>query len=247
MSRAVLVLGATSSIARAACYAFAEKGDDLFLTSRDPEELKRLAADIHVRYPNIAVHHRTFDALKYDTHADFFIDVVRTCPNLEGVLVAFGDLGDQKVAINDFSLAKRTFDINFTGACSILTHCANYFSKKGSGFIIGISSVAGDRGRRGNYIYGASKAALTTFLDGLRNRLYHNGVHVMNVKPGYTDTAMTFSLEGKFLEASPQRIGRAIVKALDRKRNTVYLPWYWRWVMLILKAIPEPLFKRLKL
>ena len=133
------------------------------------------------------------------------------------------------------------------GAMSVLDQCAALMAAEGQGFIVGISSVAGDRGRQSNYYYGSAKAGLTAYLSGLRNRLSSQGVHVMTVKPGFVDTAMTYGLKGMFLVASPEDIGRAIVRAVEKRRNTVYLPWFWRYIMLIIQHLPEFLFKRLKL
>jgi decaprenylphospho-beta-D-erythro-pentofuranosid-2-ulose 2-reductase len=136
---------------------------------------------------------------------------------------------------------------NFTGAVSILSYCANYFEPLQRGFIIGISSVAGDRGRQSNYVYGAAKGALSLYLQGLRNRLFAKGVRVITIKPGFVDTAMTFGLPGLFLVATPQSIGERIVAALGKSADIVYLPGFWRYIMLIIKHIPEPIFKRMKL
>jgi decaprenylphospho-beta-D-erythro-pentofuranosid-2-ulose 2-reductase len=245
VSEAVLILGATSAIARATAAAFAARGAALYLASRDEDELLRIAADIRVRY-GVAVQHGLFDAEATDGHAAFFNSVVATMPKLSGVVLAFGYLGDQQAA-RDFSVGAKVIAANFTGAVSILSYCANYFEPLQHGFIIGISSVAGDRGRQSNYVYGAAKGALSLYLQGLRNRLFASGVRVITVKPGFVDTAMTYGLPGMFLVASPQAIGERIARALDKSADVVYLPWFWRYIMLIIKHIPEPIFKRLKL
>ena len=245
MSESVLILGATSAIARATAVAFASRGAALYLASRDAEELRRIAADIHLRY-GVAVHHGVFDAEATDTHTRFFQSVLEAMPNLSGVVLAFGYLGDQ-LAARDFKIGEKVIASNFTGAASILSICANYFEPLQHGFIIGISSVAGDRGRQSNYVYGAAKGALNLYLQGLRNRLFSSGVRVITVKPGFVDTAMTYGLPGLFLVASPQSIGERIVRALAKSADVVYLPWFWRYIMLIIQHIPEPIFKRLKL
>lgn len=246
MSGPVLILGASSSIARAAAHAFAAKGHALYLAGRDVLDLERLAADIKVRF-QVDVCFGYFAAEEFDTHEAFVQKVIEEMQGLEGVLAAFGECKDHKKALTDFSYAKKIIDINFTGMCSLLTACANYLGRKGEGFIIAISSVAGDRGRQSNYVYGAAKAGLNAFLEGLRNRLFHAGVRVITIKPGYVDTAMTYGLPNLFLVASPQAVGEKIVRALDKSRDVVYLPWFWRYIMWIICAIPEPLFKRLKL
>jgi short-subunit dehydrogenase len=151
------------------------------------------------------------------------------------------------LAARDFKSGEKIIVANFTGAASILGYCANFLEQKKHGFIIGISSVAGDRGRQSNYVYGAAKGALSLYLQGLRNRLFASGVRVITIKPGFVDTAMTYGLPGLFLVASPHDIGKRIVAALDKSADVVYLPWFWRYIMLIIKHVPEPIFKRMKL
>lgn len=242
----VLILGATSSIARAAAYAFAEKGYPLYLAGRDLDEVQRIAVDITLRY-RTQVHHGHFDADAFDTHDKFIKDVAAETESLSGVLLAFGALGDQEKARSDFNAAHEIINSNFTGACSILTHCANHFAEKKKGFILALSSVAGDRGRQSNYIYGAAKGGLSLFLQGLRNRLYPYGVRVITIKPGFVDTPMTFGKPGLFLVASPNSVGKKIVASLKSRRDVVYIPGFWKYIMHIIKAIPESLFKKLKL
>jgi len=245
VSESVLILGATSAIARATAAAFAARGAALYLASRDEEELRRISADLGLRY-GVEVHHGLFDAEATGTHEAFFKSVVATMPDLSGVVLAFGYLGDQQAA-RDFKTGAKVIAGNFTGAASILSHCANHFEQLQRGFIIGISSVAGDRGRQSNYVYGAAKGALSLYLQGLRNRLFSSGVRVITIKPGFVDTAMTYGMPGLFLVASPQAIGERIFAALGKPADVVYLPWFWRHIMLIIKLIPERIFKRMKL
>jgi len=245
MSESVLILGATSAIARATAASFAVRGAALYLASRDLDELKRIAADLRLRH-GIAVSYGLFDAEATETHEAFLRSVIETMPDVSGVVLAFGYLGDSQAA-RDFNVGAKIIASNFTGAASILGHCANYFEPLKRGFIIGISSVAGERGRQSNYVYGAAKGALSLYLQGLRNRLFASGVRVITIKPGFVDTAMTFGLPGLFLVASPQAIGERIVGALGKSADVVYLPWFWRYIMLIIQHIPEPIFKRLKL
>ncbi len=244
MSENVLILGATSAIARATAAAFAARGDALYLAARDQQELPRIAADIRLRY-SVEVYYGYFDAEATDSHQPFFKSVVATFPNLSGVVLAFGYMGDPKA--RDFNSAAKVIASNFTGAVSILNQCANYFEPLQRGFIIGISSVAGDRGRQSNYVYGSAKGALSLYLQGLCNRLHGSGVRVITVKPGFVDTAMTYGLPGLFLVASPQYVGKRIVQAVGRSADVVYLPWFWRYIMLVIKLIPEAIFKRMKL
>ncbi len=245
MSSNVLILGATSAIARGTAAAFAARGDNLYLASRDMEELLRIAADLQIRY-GVKVSYGLFDAVATDTHPAFFQAVLADMQELHGVVLAFGLLGDQQAA-RDFSVAEKIIASNFTGAVSILSLCANYFEPLKRGFIIGITSVAGDRGRQSNYVYGAAKGALSLYLQGLRNRLFPSGVRVVTIKPGFVDTAMTFGLPGLFLVASPQNIGKQIVQTLSKSADIVYLPSFWRFIMLIIKHVPEFIFKRMKM
>jgi len=245
MSETILILGATSAIARATAAAFAARGAALYLASRNLDELRRIAADLRLRH-GVAVHYGLFDAEVTETHEAFLQAVIKEMQGISGVVLAFGYLGDQQAARN-FDVGAKIIASNFTGAASILSHCANYFEPLKRGFIIGISSVAGDRGRQSNYVYGAAKGALSLYLQGLRNRLFASGVRVITIKPGFVDTAMTFGLPGLFLVASPQSIGERIVRTLDKSADVVYLPWFWRYIMLIIQHIPEPVFKRLKL
>ncbi|ADE15270.1 short-chain dehydrogenase/reductase SDR [Nitrosococcus halophilus Nc 4] len=242
----VLVLGATSAIARGTALALARRGHPLYLGGRDESELARIAADLNIRY-QVEVGYGAVDATDYAVHRPFLERVVETMGGLEGVVLALGYLGDPVTARTRFEEAEKIITVNFTGAVSLLGECANYLEGKGAGFIIGLSSVAGDRGRQSNYHYGAAKGGLSIFLQGLRNRLFPAGVRVLTVKPGFVDTAMTFGSPGLFWVASPVKVGEQIVAALEHHRDVVYVPWFWRYMMFIIRIIPEPLFKRLKL
>lgn len=245
-AKKILILGATSAMARGTAAAFAARGDTLFLAGRDSEELQRLAADLSVRYQAPA-HQAVFDIADIDSHAGFVGQVMKTLGGLDGVVLAAGFMADQSNAASDFSLVEKMVHVNYLGAMSVLDQCAARLATAGRGFIVGISSVAGDRGRQSNYYYGSSKAGLSAYLSGLRNRLAGHGVQVLTVKPGFVDTAMTYGLEGMFLLASSEDVGRGIVRAVEKQSNTVYLPWFWRYIMLIIRHIPEFVFKRLKL
>lgn len=246
MNKPILILGASSSIARAAADAWAEQGHSLYLAGRDLLDMERIAADLKVRH-QIEVYYGYFAAEDFEDHEKFVQQVVSEMSGLYGVLVAFGNYIDQKKVITDFAYGQKTIEINYTGACSILTYCGNYLGTQGSGFIIAISSVAGDRGRQSNYIYGSAKGGLNVFLQGLRNRLFHSGVRVITVKPGFVDTAMTFGLPHLFLVASPKDVGTRIARAVNKRSDILYIPWFWRYIMWIIRSIPECLFKRLKL
>ncbi len=246
MSGAVLILGATSAIARGSAAAFARRGRALYLAGRDLEELRRDAADLAIRY-GVEVRFGAFDAEATEHHATFLERVGAEMGELAGVLVAFGYLGDQGKAAADFAETEAIINRNFVGAVSILNLCAARMEQGGSGFIAGIASVAGDRGRQSNYTYGAAKGAFALYLQGLRNRLFPAGVRVLTVKPGFVDTGMTFGMPGLFLVATPAAVGERIARAAERGRDVLYVPWFWRYIMLIITHIPERIFKRLKL
>lgn len=244
--KSVLLVGATSSIARALASEMAQEGISLHLAARDELELQRIAQDLTIRY-QINVSLSVFDAENYIQHSQLIDEVIENLGSFDGAILSLGELGNQQEAENDFDKAQRIIHSNYTGAASVLTHIANHLEKQHEGFIVGISSVAGDRGRQSNYIYGSAKGGLSLFLQGLRNRLVKSNVHVMTVKPGFVDTKMTFGMSGLFLVASPQDIAKGIIKALEKKKNIVYLPFFWWGIMTIIKFIPESIFKKMKL
>jgi short-subunit dehydrogenase len=243
----VVVLGAASAIARAVAAEFARRGYDLLLAGRDAEELERLALDLRVRH-GIVARALAFDALDFPAHRAF-VEACREASgdSLSGAVLCFGYLGDQSLAQADPSEAKRILDTNLVGAVSVLGLLANHFEEKKGGFLCALSSVAGDRGRQSNYVYGSAKAGLTVFLQGLRNRLSRSGVRVITIKPGFVDTAMTFGRPGMFLVASPEAAARRIAAAVLGGADQAYVPRFWRPVMLLIRMIPEKLFKRLRL
>jgi decaprenylphospho-beta-D-erythro-pentofuranosid-2-ulose 2-reductase len=243
----VLILGATSAIARAVAGEFARRGYDLLLAGRDGEELEAVAADLRLRY-GVKTQGLIFDALAFDTHGAFVEDSRKASgDSLAGAVLCFGYLGDQSVAQKDPREAKRILDTNLLGAVSILSALANDFEEKRKGFLCALSSVAGERGRQSNYVYGAAKAGLTVFLQGLRNRLFASGVGVITIKPGFVDTQMTYGRPGMFLVASPEKVARAITKAVLQGRDEIYVPGFWRPVLFLIRSIPERIFKRMRL
>jgi short-subunit dehydrogenase len=243
----VLILGATSGIARATAAVFAARGCDLILAGRDRAELDRLALDLRVRYGG-EVEVCEMDALAYESHDGVLQScLARAGGALEGAVLFFGYLGDQAVAQRDFAEARRILDTNFTGCVSVLNILANHFEARKRGFLCAVSSVAGDRGRQSNYFYGSAKAGLSAYLSGLRNRLFRAGVRVVTVKPGFVDTKMTYGQPGMFLVASPESVAKGIYRALAKGKDFVYLPWFWRWIMLLIRLLPESIFKRLRL
>jgi decaprenylphospho-beta-D-erythro-pentofuranosid-2-ulose 2-reductase len=240
----VLILGGTSTIARAIAAELAARGFDLALAGRDAAELAAGAADLRLRH-GITTSVHLIDALAVESHAAALAPCLT--PDLRGVVLAFGYLGDQRRAETDAVEARRILDTNLTGCITALNAVAAHLAETGGGFVCALSSVAGDRGRRSNYVYGAAKAGLTAYLSGLRSRFASAGVRVLTVKAGVVDTRMSVGMPGAGLAASPASVARAIVRAILRGRDVVYVPWFWRWIMLVIRLIPERIFKKLPL
>jgi len=241
----VLILGANSDMACAIAEIFAKKERaDLYLASRDIDNLNRKATDIAIRY-SVAVKTFSFDAVDYDSHAAFYQQLT---PRPDGVVFAVGLLGDQQRAQRDFTHARSVVESNFLGAISILELVAAEFEHRRAGFVIGISSVAGERGRQSNYIYGSAKAAFTAYLSGLRNRLAPSGVHVMTVLPGFAQTKMTADLQlPTMLTATPDEIANDVYQAWLKQRPILYTKKLWRYLMFAIRSIPERMFMTMKL
>ncbi|MFZ6014416.1 MAG: SDR family oxidoreductase [Bacteroidota bacterium] len=244
MSKNVLILGATSDIATAIARKFATQGYSITLAARNPDKLYTLEADMKIRHrANVSAVY--FDATDFDSHESFYENLVE---DPEIVICAFGLLGDQNKAQYDWQSCEEILFSNYVGAVSILNIVANDFEAQGRGVIVGISSVAGERGRQSNYFYGSAKAGFTAYLSGLRNRLTSSGVHVVTVKPGFVKTRM---LEGMKtpgpLTAQPPTVATAVYKAVKRRKNTIYVLPIWRLVMFVIRNIPEFIFKKLRL
>lgn len=240
----VLILGARSDMARACAHGFAERGHPIQLAARDPETLTEMKTDLELRY-RVAVTTHAFDVLDLDSHAAF-LDGLPDDPRI--ALCAVGIMGEQTDNEVDMAAHSRVLRTNFEGPANIFAHLANRFAKRGSGTIIGISSVAGLRGRATNYIYGSAKAGFTAYLSGLRNRLTGLDVHVVTVLPGFVNTAMTADLDlPEKLTAEPEEVAKAVLRAVDKKKNVIYVRPIWQLVMTIICNIPEPVFKKLKI
>ncbi|MGH7781978.1 MAG: SDR family oxidoreductase [Candidatus Binataceae bacterium] len=239
----VLILGATSPIARILAMRFAQDGDALYLAARDANEARRIARDISVRTGAVA-QSGAFDAADFGSHAEFIRHAADELGGLDGVVLCFGTLGDEDAAQIDPSAALATLHQNFTGAVSLMTLTTLRLEEQKRGFMIVIGSVAGDRGRKKNYVYGSAKSGLHAFTQGLRGRLASAGVHVMTVKLGTVDTRMTWGREGTLLTVPPKQAAAAIYAAYRRKAEVVYVPWFWRPIMAIVRLIPERVFKR---
>ncbi|MGL4311759.1 MAG: SDR family NAD(P)-dependent oxidoreductase [Paracoccaceae bacterium] len=244
MTETWIVLGATSSMAKGFARAVAARGHNLILAGRDMADLEATAADCRMRGAPLAETAR-FDA----RDPSGFAAILDRMAGMEGTLSAavfVGSMPPQAEIDAHPALIDGTVTDSFTGPARFLQSLAPLMEARGSGTIIGVGSVAGDRGRLGNYVYGAAKAGFHTYLSGLRNRLGRSGCHVVTVKPGFVDTAMTWGLPGMFLVASPEDVARDLLKAADKRRNVIYTPFFWRWIMLIIRSVPEPIFKKLK-
>ncbi|MCB0494668.1 MAG: SDR family oxidoreductase [Cyclobacteriaceae bacterium] len=240
----VLILGANSDVAEALASLLAQKKHELFLAGRSEEKLSALKNDLEIRF-ECKAHNLHFDALDFDSHEQFYNSLPE---KPDWVICAFGLLFEQDQAEDNLKLAMQSYKVNFLGAVSIIDIIAKDFATRKSGVIVGISSVAGDRGRGSNYAYGSAKAGFSAYLSGLRNKLNTYGVHVLTVKPGFIKTKMTDHLKlPKLLTATPEQVARKIEKAIRRKCNVIYVKWFWRYIMIVIKLIPEPIFKKLSL
>lgn len=236
----LLIIGARSDIAKACAREYAKNGYDLYLAARNADELSAFARDVTTRTQQ-SVKLLELDILDYQSHQRFY-DSMEEKPL--GVISAVGYLGKQEQAQGDFEEAQKIMGTNYTGVVSLINIIANDFEGRRSGFIVGISSVAGDRGRKSNYLYGSAKAAFTAYLSGLRNRLYEAQVHVLTVKPGFVATKMTEGMDlPEKLTAQPDEVASDIFQAQQKGKNVLYTKWIWRWVMMVIKMIPEWKFK----
>lgn len=245
MAGTLLLVGATSDIGHAVAARYAEAGWRILLAARDPARAQRNADDLAARF-RAEVTLLRLDILETDGFAQI-LDGLPVLPDT--VVCAVGELGDQRRAEGDMAHAEQVMRTNFLGPALLLGLLAERFAARGSGAIVGISSVAGDRGRGSNYVYGAGKAGFSAFLSGLRNRLAGRGIRVVTVKPGFVRTRMTRDLRlPPLLTAAPSEVGRAVYAAAEGGgRDIVYVRPVWRLVMAVIGAIPEPVFKRLRL
>ncbi len=241
--KSILILGAKSDIGISVAHRFASEGFDVYLAARNSINLKDDCSDIKIRYDVNSSFHE-FDVLKLDTHEHFILSLPEI-PNV--VLSAVGYLGEQNKDQFDFRQAIKVIRTNYEGVVNIFGLFANHFEKRGYGTLIGISSVAGDRGRSLNYIYGSAKAGLSAYLSGLRNRLYSKGINVITVKPGFVNTKMTSKLKmNPLLTTNSSRVSKYIYEAYKYKKTVVYITKIWFIIMIFIKLIPEKIFRMLK-
>ena len=241
----IAVLGASSSIARATAAQLAARGADLVLAGRDIEDIDSTARDVALRY-GVSARAVRFDALDFDSHAKFVARLDED-ERLAGVIATYGLMPDPGPLREDPERLRELIDVNTARLVGLFDACARRFEARRGGFLCAGGSVAGDRGREGNYLYGSTKAALATYLDGLRVRLAKSGVSVVGVKPGFVDTSLTWGRTGVRGAAAPERVARDVVRGIERDRRVVYTPAIWRLIMLVVRALPDRLFRRLSL
>ncbi len=244
--RRILIIGATSAIAEATARVFAARGDSLYLVARNEARLAAVAADLSVRGSS-RVGTDVLDANDLEGHEAMLARAESFLTGIDVVLIAHGTLSDQKACERSVPLTLQEINTNALSVVALLTRVANTLEQRHSGTIAVISSVAGDRGRGSNYVYGSAKALVTAFLSGLRQRLAKSGVNVVTIKPGFVDTPMTAAFAKGPLWARPEKVAEGIARAVDRRPGTVYLPGFWRPIMMVIRAIPESLFLRLSL
>ncbi len=240
-----LILGATSSMARALARKLADRGATVLVAGRDMADLEATAADCRFRGAPVSESLR-FDAREPETFQPI-LDRMAECEGTLNAAVFVGSMPPQDEIDADPAMIDGVVTDSFTGPARLLHALAPMLEARGSGTIVGVGSVAGDRGRVGNYVYGAAKAGFATYISGLRNRLTRSGCHAVTVKPGFVDTAMTWGLDGMFLVAPPEAVADSILKAVRKKQNVIYTPFFWRYIMMIIRAVPEPIFKKMSI
>lgn len=241
----ILILGANSAIARATARLYAEKGHNFFLVGRNSERLRELAADLDVRGAG-TVQLQSLDFLDFDQHETVIKNAADALQRIDLALICHGTLPDREQCEDDFELAQQELAVNGTSVISLISRLVPILKTQQHGVLAVITSVAGDRGRQPNYLYGAAKSMVSTYLQGLRGRLLASGVHVIDIRPGLVDSPMTARFEKGPLWSTPELVAEKIVAAVYKKRHTVYAPGYWRIIMAVVRAIPDTLFKRLK-
>jgi short-subunit dehydrogenase len=242
----IIIIGATSAIAEAAGRIYANEGHNLFLFARNQEKLSRIANDYEIRGANQVIQ-QALEATAVERHEHALSSAFEQLGNVDILLIAYGSLPDQEKCINDSDRTLHEINVNATSVISLLTHAANLMETQEKGTIAVITSVAGDRGRQSNYVYGSAKGMISIFLQGLRNRLFKSGIHVVDIKPGFVDTPMTSDFDKGALWATPEKVAEDITKGIEKKKCTIYTPFFWKYILMIIKIIPESIFRRLSL
>jgi len=244
MTKNLLIIGGKSDIGQAIAKKFISKGYNIILAGRNMENTNTNSIDI-CSLKNTVITKINFDICDFKNHKKFYKNL-HVKP--DGVVIASGYMVEQNIAENDMYETLNTINVNYAGPAILLNIIASEMEKIGDGFIIGISSVAGERGRKSNYIYGSSKSSFTSYLSGLRSRLYQSGIHVLTVNPGFVKTAMTKNLKlPYYLTTSPEIVADKIYKAVKNKKDIIYIKSIWKVIMIIIKLLPEKIFKKINL
>lgn len=241
----IVIIGATSAIAKEVARRYCEKRPSFVLAGRSLEKLEPLKADLETRGAR-DVNLEALDFSDYASHAAFARECARTS-EIDILLIAHGSLPDQETVQDDFSKLVPHLNVNFASHLSFLSVFAQIFAKQGRGCIAVFTSVAGDRGRKSNYVYGSFKAGMQAYLEGLRARMSEVGVGVLDIRPGFVDTPMTADVPKNFLFVSPAKVAGDIEKAIEKRKAVLYTPFFWHFIMLVIKAIPRPIFNRMSL
>ena len=246
MPRNILVFGATSAIAHAIGRRYAKDGANFVLVARDPAKLDANAADLSVRGAAKVIV-LAADLNDFAGHRELISRAVAELGRVDLVLIAHGTLPDQDRCENDVGETRLAIDTNLVSVMSLAAIAATKMADQHSGSLVVLGSVAGDRGKRSNYVYGAAKAGVAVFLDGLRARFRDDGVHVLTVKPGFVDTPMTTGFPKGALWVAPERVAKAVCRAVEQRRSVIYTPWFWRPVMFVIRILPSSILVRLKI
>jgi len=243
----VVIIGATSAMAAAVAKIYADQNSRLFLVGRNAEKLTSISNDLKVRGAD-KVGMFELDINEVSQHKSMLVEAEQCLEGIDIVLIAHGTLPDQKLCEQNISIALAEFNTNALSTIALLTEIANSFEQKKSGVVAVITSVAGDRGRPSNYLYGSAKAAVSTFLEGLRVRMFKVGVHVLDIRPGFVATPMTQNLDlPKLLTVEPEIVANSIVKAIENRKDIIYTPTFWKYILFIIKILPNKIFKKLSL
>ena len=242
----IIIIGATSAIARSTARLYAEKNSQIFLVGRDEKRLRELKADLELRGAN-SIENLTLDIANINEHANVVDKSIQFLGHIDIAIICHGSLPDQQSCENNFKEIEEAININGLTTISFCTEFSKQFKLQKTGTLAVITSVAGDRGRQPNFIYGAAKSMVSTYLQGLRGKLLPFGVHVIDIKPGLVDSPMTAKFEKGMLWSAPELVAIDIVSGIKRKRHTIYTPSYWRFIMAAVCSIPEVIFKKMKI
>lgn len=246
MKKNIVILGAYSGIAKEVSRLYAKDGNNLFLIGRDVVILENMISDLKIRGANNIYSH-AMDLNDFGEHTTLLTLIQNKFKIIDIIFLCYGSLTEQQKAETDFQETLKELNTNLLGPISLISHFSNILEKNKHGNIAVVTSVSGDRGRQSNYIYGTAKGGLSIFLQGIRNRLFKTGVYITDIKPGYVSTPMTANIPKNFLFADPKNVAKKIYRAIKKNKETVYVPWFWFFIMAVIKLIPEKIFKRLKL